>query len=189
VLVVSVGAVYLFAAQRRAEVTALSEPISVKGLGFSISMPKGWQRTAARRWLLVNTLAYTQPPEAAEYDSNTRRDKKRVIFFIAIHPKASDEQVLLPLRNLATLWTLNYNYGGSFTFEPLGAPRFDRSGNEHREAVITFRGGRSRFTLIRYEQIKAQGRVFWCVIAGNTPLGIADKALLDAVASSFELLG
>lgn len=189
VLGLSVGAGWLFAAHRRAQVTALSEPIRVEGLGFSISMPKGWQRIDARRWRLANTLVYTQPLEPAVYDSDTQRAKQRRIFFIAIPPNASDAQTLAPLRNLAAMWTLTYNYGGSFALEPLGAPRFDSVGNEHREAVIAFRRGRSRFILMRYEQIKAQGRVFWCVMAGNTQLNEADRALLEAVASSLELLG
>ena len=152
-------------------------------------MPKGWWiRIGAGRWQLANALVYSQPPEAAVYDSNTKRGKRRLIFFIAIPKNASDKQVLAPIGDLALSWAVYQNYIGGFTLEPLGAPQSDSSGNEHREAVITFRGQRSRLTLMRYKQIKAQGRVFWCVIGGNTQLDIADKALLDAVAKSFRLL-
>jgi hypothetical protein len=188
VLALTVATVWLFGAQRRKEITALGPAITVPNLGFTftIRMPKGWER--ARSWEQVATLAYGQPLEPVLDGRSTRRDKQRRIFFIAIRPDASDEQELDLMKHLAKLWKRNYNYGGSFTFGPMGAPHFDSFGNEYREAVVAFRGQRSHLILMRYEQIKSQGRIFWCVMAGNTQLNEADRALLDAVVESFDLL-
>ena len=195
VLALTVATVWLFGAQRREEITALGPTIDVPELGFAVRMPKGWERIPEGwiridkfKWRLLNALIYRQPLEATVYDSNTQSGKQRLIFLIAIPPNASDEQALAPITNLAIWWAENRNDVGGFTLEPLGAPRFDRSGNEHRQAVITFRGRRLHVTPMRYEQIKSQGRIFWCVIAGNTQLDEADKALFDAVVESFDLL-
>ena len=188
VLVVTVGAVWLFAGQRRREVTALGQPIAVPSLGFAVRMPAGWEQIGGDGQLLV----YRQPLMGkAVHDSFTRRRRQRRIFFIAIRPNALDAEVLDPLVKLARFWDDNDNDFHSFRLIQPGPPRLDSRGYEYRDGIITFRyrAYRSAFTLIRYKQIRAGGRVFWCVMAGNTQLNEADKALLDAVAASFELLG
>ena len=192
VLAVTVGAVWLFAAQRQGEITALGQTITAPNLGFAIRMPRGWEPVAAYRRLLANSLAYRQPlTSKAVYDSFTGRRLQRRIFFIAIRPNASDAEVLDPLGRLAIFWDANDDSFHSYRPIQPGPPRLDSLGYERRVGVITFRYRtlRSRFTLIRYEQIRAGGQVFWCVMAGNTQLNEADKALLEAVASSFEFLG
>ena len=193
VLGLSVGAVWIFASQRRAEVTALSEPISVAGLGFSIRMPKGWEPKAVGRTLFGNGLIYRRAPNPrAGLDKITATTHQRHLFVLAVVPNATDEQILAPLDKLVSFWDRNHNLFRYLKPEPFpfAAWRPDALGYERRDGSITFlnirRGARS--TLIRYQQIKAQGRVFWCVMAGNTQLDEADKALLKAVASSFELL-
>ena len=194
VLAVTVGAVWLFAAQRQGEITALSEPISVEGLGFSISMPKGWEPKAVGRTLFGNGLIYRQAPNPkAGLGKVTATTPQRHLFIFAIVPNATDEQVLAPLDKLVSFWDINHNLFRYLKPEPFpfAAWRPDALGYERRDGAITFvhiRRGIS-FRLIRYEQIKAHGRVFWCIMAGNTELDIADKALLDAVSESFRLLG
>ena len=183
-----VGAVWLFAAQRRGEVTALGQTITAPNLGFAIRMPAGWEQIGGDGQLLV----YRQPLTGkAVYDSFTRRRRQRRIFFIAIRPNASDAELLDPLVKLALFWDDKDNSFHSFRLIQPGPPRLDNLGYERRVGVITFRYRtlRSRFTLIRYEQIRAAGQVFWCIMAGNTQLNEADRALLEAVASSFEFLG
>lgn len=199
VLALTVGAVWLFGAQRREKITALGQTIPMPELGFTVrmpsswgQMPKGWGRIGAHRWLPANTLVYSQPLEPAVYDRNTRSDKKRLIFFIPIPPNATDKQILAPLDKLVIFWDINHNLFRYLKPEPFPfAPwRPDALGYERRDGAITFvhlRRG-TIFRLIRYEQIKAQGQVFWCIMAGNTDLGIADKALLDVVADSFRLM-
>ena len=192
VLAVTVGAVWLFAAQRQGEITALGQTITAPNLGFAIRMPRGWEPVAAYRRLLANSLVYRQPlTSKAVYDSFTGRRVQRRIFFVAIRPNASDAEVLDPLLKLAIFWDANDSSFHSFRLIQPGPPRLDNLGYEHRLGVITFRYKmyRSEFTLIRYEQIRAGGQVFWFVMAGNTQLNEADRALLEAVASSFEFLG
>ncbi len=194
VLGLSVGAVWLFAAQRRERITALSEPIRVEGLGFSISMPKGWERKAVGRTRFGNGLIYRQAPNPkAGLDKLTATTPQRHLFIFAIVPNATAEQILAPLDKLVSFWDINHNLFRYLKPEPFpfAAWRPDALGYERRDGAITFvhiRHGIS-FRLIRYEQIKAHGQVFWCIMAGNTELDIADKALLDAVSESFRLLG
>ncbi len=192
VLTLTIAAVWLFGAQRREKITALSQTITVPELGFTVRMPSGWGRKGAYRWLPANTLVYSQPLEPAVYDRNTQSDKKRRIFFIPIPPNATDEQILAPLNNLVIFWDIDLNLFRYLKPQPFPfAPwRPDALGYERRDGSITFvhlRRG-TIFRLIRYEQIRAQGQVFWCIMAGNTDLDIADKALLDVVADSFRLL-
>ncbi len=190
-LVVTVGAVWLFAAQRRAEITALGHSVVVSELCFAIRMPKEWERVAGYKLLLGNALVYRQPLKpGAGYDPIMRKRSQRRIFFLAIPPNASDDEVLAPLRKLAIFWDAKDNDFHSFKPSRLGPPRLDSFGYERREGLISFlyKNQRDRFVLIRYQQIRAGGRVFWCVMAGGTQLTDADKALLQAVASSFELL-
>ncbi len=193
VLVVSVVAVWLFAAQRRAKVTALGQRVVASELGFSIHMPLGWEAVALGRTRLGTGVIYRQPadPQAA-FDRFTRRVPQRHVFFLVVPPNAPDEQVLIPLDRLVLSWDKNdnlFHYPEPKPF-PFGPWRLDSLGYERREGVISFlyRNHRGRVVLIRYEQIRARDRVFWCVLAGNTELTEADKALLEAVASSFELL-
>ena len=192
VLVLTVAAVWLFAAHRRGQVTALGEKIGGADLGFTIRMPRGWEAAAFYKHSLVDVLAYRQPLDAnAGYDGFTRRRPERRIFVLAIRANASDAQILKPLLDLTQGWDMNDNSFHSFRLIQPGPPWLDDNGYEYREGLVTFlyRTYRSRFELIHYEQIRAGGRVFWCVMAGNTQLNVADKALLRAVASSFELLG
>ena len=192
-LALTVGAVWLFAAQRRAEVTALGQTLTAPNLGFAIRMPRGWEPVALGRTRLGTGVIYRQPPDSqAAFDSFTRRVPQRHIFFLAIPPNAPDEQVLNPLGNLVRSWDRNDNlfrYPEPKPF-PLGPWRFSL-GYERRDGAITFLNVRhgARSVLMRYQQIKADGRIFWCIMAGNTRLNEADKALLQAVASSFEFLG
>ena len=191
VLGVSVGAVWLFASQRRGEVTALGQRMVAPELGFAIQMPKEWERVAGYKWLLAKALVYRQPLKPGGVDRIMRRRLQRRVFFLAIPPNASDEEVLAPLGKLALFWDINDNHFHSFKPSRLGPPRLDNFGYERREGLISFlyKNHHGRFVLIRYQQIRAGGRVFWCVMAGNTELTEADRALLEAVASSFELLG
>ncbi len=186
VLALTVATVWLFGAQRREEITALGPAITVPNLGFTIRMPKGWERLRGDRQL----LRYRQPLTAkVVYDSFTERRRERQIFFISIRPNASDAEVLGPLVKLARFWDDNDNDFHSFMLIKPGPPRLNKLGYERRSGVITlrYRAYRSPFMLIRYEQIKSQGRIFWCVMAGNTQLNEADRALLEAVVESFDL--
>ena len=188
VLVLTVLSVGLFAAQRRHFVTALSEPISLPQLGFTIRMPQGWEPGPVGTSRLFATLKYTQPLDrSARMDSLTERIPRRQIFFFSVRPNATDEQTLTPLLGLVHLLDLNDN----MFFSPLPiSPRSVQLGPyEQREGGFSFRCRRYPYpvVLLRYQQITVGHRDFFCVMVGNTQLDQADDALLKAVAESFLL--
>lgn len=188
VLVLTVASVGLFADQRRRLVTSLGDPISLPKLGFTIHMPADWEREHVKSPPLFSTLVYTRPLDrSAGLDGLTQRIPKRQIFFFSVPPNASDEQALVPLSSLVRLVDLNEN--DFYSPLPL-APRPVRLGPyEQREGGFAFRYLSYPYpvVLMRYHQITAGRRVFWCVILGNTQLDLADRALLRSVAASFQL--
>ena len=158
-------------------------------LGFEICMPRGWEREVEGLSALFSTLAYSRPLDSsARLDSLTQRTPKRQIFFFSIRPGASDEQAVVPLRGLVKV--LNENDNEFYAPQPI-EPRQTHLGKyERREGGVVFRHRHFAYpvVLVRYHQITAGQRVFWCIMVGNTKLDEAGQALLRAVAASFRLL-
>ena len=186
VLAITAGAVWLFAAQRQKQVTALGPTIRSESLGYSIRMPKGW---AVNTNPLGASLAYMRELEPhTGRDSLTDQSPYRYIYFLITPPQATAEQILEPLARLVQALDISNNYFGGYQItwsEPTQPGKYLR-----RKGNISARVYQGRFLpypieLGLYEQITAENQVFWCVIYGNTPLNAADEALLDAVVASF----
>lgn len=183
VLVLTVLAVGLFAANRRKFATALGPPIVSEQLGLSISMPKDWERVSLNNKLFGPGLAYMR-----KSDPSADRD----IYFLITPPQASSEDVLKPLGNLVGVLDINDIYFDGYQIQWSGGPT--QSGRyQRRRGTISASSYQSRrlsypIKLGLYEQITADKQVFWCIIKGNSQLDAADEALLDAVIASFEKL-
>ena len=175
-----------FAAQRRDSVTALSEPLIVEPLGFSIRMPKKWQQET----MGLPGLRYAQPEKKKAHPDSL--DNGRNIFLIALPPKASDTQVLASLFRVVSFWDSRHNnFDGPIVSKP-SPPKIDKY--EHKQGTVAFGYyDRKRLNrpveLIYYQYIIAADQVFLCVLASDNRLTVADHILLDAVIASFHLIG
>jgi len=182
VLALTVVSVGLFADQRRRRVTSLSPPIIASQLGFSIRMPRDWERVPFSRTLFGPGLAYMR-----KSDPRAGRD----IYFLITVPQGTSEEILQPLTMLLRVLDINdINFDG-YQIRWSGPPRPGQY--QRRRGTINALFYRRQplpypVKLGLYEQIDADQQVFWCVITGNTQMNAADEALLDAVAASFQLL-
>jgi len=191
-LLTTVGLVGLFAAHRRSQVTALSEPLDIKQLGFSIRMPLDWDPVGPMGTTPFGPGLMYRPARTASRGRSSQGIPSRYILLISIPVGASDEQTLIPLAQLAEFWQDNINEFYGYGAKPLGPTWYDQHGYARRVGYITYRPANpylrnQRIELIGYQQITAGSRIFWCIIMGNTQLDAADQALLNAVANSFEL--
>ena len=190
VLGATVGGVMLFAGQRRAEVRALGEEIEWPSEGFAIRMPLGWERARAEKRSFTARFVYVKPVGKEDTrDSVTGRMHRRWIYFFSISPGATEKEAAIPVVGLAIALGNN-----DFEFHGLRKEKsvlIDAAVYERRESGYSYlyRNYGQRMMLVRYQQISVGKRVFWCAIIGNTALNEADRALLEAVSSSFVLLG
>ena len=194
VLAVTVGAVWLFADHRQKQVTTLGPMIRSESLGFSIRMPKDWERVPVSANLFGPCLVYMRHLEAqAGHDRMTNQMPQRHIFFLITPPGGTPEQVLEPLAKLVQALNISDNYFNGYQISWLGEAT--QTGNYlRRKGNIRARVYERRILpypieLGRYEQITAENQVFWCVIYGNTQINAADEALLEAVVGSFSKIG
>ena len=192
VLVVTVGAVGLFARHRQKQVTALGVTVRSEELGFEISMPKGWERIRVNVRLLGPSLAYMREPDPhAGRDCLTKQFPQRRIYFLVTPPQASDERIVYPLGKLLQYLDISDNYFDGYEATSPGPTRsgkYQRRSGVIRAQAHIYRNGRLAYYPIElglYEQITTGQQVFWCVLIGNTQVNAADRALLEAVASSF----
>ena len=181
VLVLTVAAVGLFAAQRRKAATALGPTIISRQFGFSINMPKGWERVPLNSSLFGPGLRYI--------DKSDPRAGRDIFFLITAPSGTSDEQILQPLVVLLKVLDINdINFDG-YQVQWSG-PAQPGQYQRRRGSIIAlaYQGRRLPYPvrLGLYEQITAGQQVFWCIIKGNGQLNAVDEALLDAVVASFE---
>ena len=190
VLGVTVGAVWLFAGERRSEATALGEEIEWPSEGFGIRMPRGWGRVRVEKRSFTARFVYVKPVDKdSRRDSLTRRIQKRWIYFFSISPGATEGEAAIPVLGLAMALASNDREFHSPKKEK--SQLIDAAVYERRESGYSYfyRNYDQRMLLLLYQQISVGERVFWCVMLGNTELTEADRALLEAVSSSFTLLG
>ena len=192
VLAVTVGAVWVFGAQRREEITALGQEVTEPKLGFAIRMPAGWERLPTSPSRYGSILVYMRPTQPnTERDRLTKQLAKRYIFFIITPRQATDERIVYPLAKLVKDLDDSDNYFDGYQRIWSGPPRpgkYQRRSGTIRPRLYLRQWLPYPIELGLFEQITAEKQVFWCILAGNTELSIADEALLDAVAKSFRLL-
>lgn len=190
VLVVTVGSVGAFSAHRQEQATALGPTIISSQLGFSIRMPKGWKKVPVSMNLLGPSLVYMRELEAhAGRDSLTDQSPYRYMYFLITAPQASSEDILGPLLNLVGVLDMSDNYFDGYQIQWLGPSRLGKYQTQPGNIRARFYQRRllaHPIELGLYEQIIADGQVFWCVLVGNTQLNAADEALLQAVVLSFD---
>ena len=122
-------------------------------------------------------------------DSLTGRIRGRQIYFFSISPGATEGEAAIPVLGLAIAVANNDPEFHGLRKE--NSRLIDAGVYERRESGYSYlyRNYDQRMMLLRYQQISVGERVFWCAIIGNTELTEADRALLEAVSSSFTLLG
>jgi hypothetical protein len=198
VLFLTILAVGIFASRRGGLVTALGPPIALTEQEFTISMPEDWLPVYTSKTPFGSGFWYRRPVRPQDtLDSLTQKTPQRSFIFLSMNPNTPDEQVFAILRQIASHLVKNDNYLYRANVQRPGPGWLDRHNYEHRRGIITFdlhvtRDNRLEtiqgLDLVYYQRIKADQRIFLCILVGSTNLTAADAALFEAVTSSFEFI-